>query len=265
MESVKKTEKQPPLRLPFEHRTKDAGEWAFDHRVGLCVTLIAYLLAGIVFVSARLAIGGRATRAGIYIEMQDNKPLPLPEQRPLERIPEQDLSDVRNRISNENATTTAGLNERLRDDRGTAAADLYNEAEKLQERIRSNREAYERGLGEDRAIASANTAAAGDKTPQDVKIKGRVTVAYSFSNPVRTAIKPVVPAYQCEGGGEVIVSVTVNRNGVVTAASVDRASSSTDRCMWDTALAAAKASRFNVDSSAPERHNGTIDYIFIPQ
>ena len=42
--------RQPPLRLPFDGRREDAGSWAYDHRVGLCVTIIAYLVFGIVFV-----------------------------------------------------------------------------------------------------------------------------------------------------------------------------------------------------------------------
>ena len=29
------------LRLPFDNRREDAGEWAYDHRIGLCITLIA--------------------------------------------------------------------------------------------------------------------------------------------------------------------------------------------------------------------------------
>ena len=36
--------KRPRLRLPFEKRKQDAGSWTYDHRIGLCVTLIAYLV-----------------------------------------------------------------------------------------------------------------------------------------------------------------------------------------------------------------------------
>ncbi len=93
-------------------------------------------------------------------------------------------------------------------------------------------------------------------------MKGRVTVSFSLTNPVRTSRRLVVPAYQCEGGGEVEVSVTVNRSGEVTAAHVEYGG---DACMRETALRAARASLFNIDQSAPARQQGTITYIFIPQ
>ena len=41
--------KRPRLRLPFEKRKQDAGSWTYDHRIGLCVTLIAYLVLMIAF------------------------------------------------------------------------------------------------------------------------------------------------------------------------------------------------------------------------
>lgn len=42
-----KTPRPPKLHLPFETKKTDAGEWAYDHRVGLCITLIAYLVLAI--------------------------------------------------------------------------------------------------------------------------------------------------------------------------------------------------------------------------
>jgi uncharacterized integral membrane protein len=39
------------VRLPFENRKQDAGEWAYDHRLGLSVMVILYLVLGIVFFS----------------------------------------------------------------------------------------------------------------------------------------------------------------------------------------------------------------------
>ena len=36
--------RRPRIRLPFEKSRTDVGEWAYDHRVGLCITLIVYLV-----------------------------------------------------------------------------------------------------------------------------------------------------------------------------------------------------------------------------
>ena len=71
-----------------------------------------------------------------------------------------------------------------------------------------------------------------------------------------------VPAYKCEGGGEVVVEITVNRAGDVTNARVVEGG---DECMRSSALGSARRSRFNIDDSAPARQQGTITYIFIPQ
>ena len=43
-QETKPEPRRPKLRLPFDNRREDAGEWAYDHRIGLCITLIAYLV-----------------------------------------------------------------------------------------------------------------------------------------------------------------------------------------------------------------------------
>ena len=98
--------------------------------------------------------------------------------------------------------------------------------------------------------------------PSGVKQKGRVLVSYSL--PGRTDVYLHTPAYQCEGGGEVTVAITVNRNGKVTAASLKETTTSSN-CINETAVTAARNSRFNVDGSAADRQSGTITYIFVPQ
>ena len=38
-----KPARRPRIKLPFDNRREDVGSWTYDHRIGLCVTLIAYL------------------------------------------------------------------------------------------------------------------------------------------------------------------------------------------------------------------------------
>ena len=59
--------KRPRLRLPFENRKQDAGSWTYDHRIGLCVTLIAYLVLMIAFVSSKIVVGLTPLPLGFYI------------------------------------------------------------------------------------------------------------------------------------------------------------------------------------------------------
>ena len=131
-----------------------------------------------------------------------------------------------------------------------------------QERMRANREAYERGLAEAEAIRRRRERTDERGESSDRKVQGRVTVSFSLVDPVRHARHLVVPAYQCEGGGEVVVRITVNRAGEVTHASV---ASGGDDCMRETAVRAARNSVFDINDAAPARHTGTITYIFIPQ
>ena len=125
-----------------------------------------------------------------------------------------------------------------------------------------NREAYEKGMAEARDIGERRED--GDKGGEhrSTKAKGTVTVSYAFSNPVRHHRSLIKPAYKCESGGDVEVSVTVNRNGEVIAASIVYGG---DECMRSMALKAARESLFDINPSAPARQTGTITYVFIPQ
>lgn len=257
-----KRAKRPRLRLPFEKRKQDAGSWTYDHRIGLCVTLIAYLVLMIAFVSSKIVVGRKPHTQGMYIDLQTLAELEQERDR-LEKLTRErqekdpiDWRSIQNQVSNENA-----LNDKLKDDRGTNAAALNDAAAAAEERMRANREAYEQGLAEERAIRERNGAGE-DAEHQDRKVKGRVTVSFSLTNPVRTSRHLHVPAYKCEGGGEVVVEITVNRAGDVTNARVVEGG---DDCMRESALGSARRSRFNIDDSAPARQQGTITYIFIPQ
>lgn len=254
--------RRPRLDLPFGGRREDAGSWAYDHRIGLCVTLIAYLVLMIVFVSSKIVIGRKPQTQGMFIDLQALAGLEAERDRLEREVRARQQTDpidwrsIRNEVSNENA-----LNEKLRDDRGTNTAALSDAAAEAAERMRANREAYEQGLAEERAIRQRRGAGK-DGERRDRRVKGRVTVSFSLVDPVRTSRDLVVPAYLCEGGGEVIVAVTVDRGGEVVGARVTEGG---DGCMREAALRAARASLFNIDSSAPARQQGTITYVFIPQ
>jgi TonB family protein len=71
-----------------------------------------------------------------------------------------------------------------------------------------------------------------------------------------------VPAYTSDTGGQVEVWITLNNGGEVVAA---RIKSGGNEIMREEALKAARQSLFNIDPSAPERHEGIITYTFLPQ
>lgn len=255
--------RRPRLVLPFDNRREDAGSWAYDHRMGLCVTLIVYLALMIAFVSAKIVVGRRPHMQGMLIDMQALSDLENERDRLEEevrrRLEQQELDwrKIRNTTSNENAT-----NERLKDDRGTNTAAINEAAAEAERRMRANREAYEQGLAEEQAIRDSKPGTSDGEERQDRKVKGRVTVSFSLNNPLRTSRHLDVPAYRCEGGGDVVVEITVDRGGKVVGARVREGG---DECMRECALASARRSLFNIDESAPAKQVGTITYIFIPQ
>ena len=259
---------QPPrqprrarLRLPFDNKKQDFVEWIYDNRIGLCVTIIVYLTLSIIFVSAKIGASSRKTTETMYIDLGAVELLEQERDRLLEEIKRKnsqtDWKSIRNLSSNENA-----LNENLEDEKGTDVSELNAAAEAIEKERKANREAYEKGLREADAIGANRKKGNSEGEQTDTKRKGTVTVSFSFKNPVRYSRHLVKPAYRCEGGGEVIVSVVVNQRGEVTSAWVE---SGGDECMRQTAVESARNSRFDINNSAPAKQQGTITYIFIPQ
>lgn len=253
--------RQPRLKLPFDNRRGDFISWIYDNRVGLCITIIAYLTLSIIFVSAKISSSKREVPNTMYVDLgavellEDE--LDRLKKEVEQRNSEIDWNSIRNLSSNENA-----LNENLEDEKGTNTSALNNSAEATEREMRANREAYERGLREANAIGDSFTKSDNGKEHKDTKRKGNVTVSFSFTNPVRYSRYLVKPAYRCEGGGEVIVSVVLNQRGEVTSATVK---SGGDDCMRSTAIESARNSRFDINNNAPAKQQGTITYIFIPQ
>ncbi len=253
--------RRPRLRLPFDNRHEDPVGWIYDNRIGLCVTIIVYLVFAIVFVSAKIGTSKRQVPETIYIDLGTVELLEEERDRLMEEVRRNnqniDWNSIRNLSSNENA-----LNENLEDEKGTNTSALNASAEATEREMKANREAYERGMREANAIGENRDKGNGDKERKDTKRKGSVTVSFSFANPVRYSRYLVKPAYRCEGGGEVIVSVVVNQRGEVVSAWV---TSGGDECMRQTAVESARNSRFDINNNAPTKQLGTITYIFIPQ
>ena len=256
--------RRPRMNLPFDNRKQDAGEWAYDHRLGLSVMVIVYLILGIAFFASKIVIGRKPHMQGIYVDLQTLAELEAEKERlqreiEMKQQSQLDWSAVRNKISND-----AVSNENLKDDRGTNTSAINESAKSIAEGMAANRAAYEAGLAEAQSILEADRGGekGNEKESKDVSVKGAVTVRFKFENPVRTKRNLVIPAYRCETGGQVIVSVTLNQGGEVIAARVLEGG---DEIMREEALAAARASLFNIDPSAPARHTGTITYTFVPQ
>lgn len=260
------------IRLPFDNRRrkKRLSEWIYHHRVGLLVTVVIYLTAAIMLVSYKIVVND-SPNSTIYMTVfepeqpEPAKPEPKPEPEELERIQDAQYEKVKNTASNENAKFNASL----KDDRGSKAREIYEEAERVQQKLAAGRANFQAGMDEVEAMSAKGGKPKADNSPaksekrDDVKVEGNVTVSYSLDG--RTAVDLYVPAYQCQDGGTVVVGITVNRNGEVIDASATRSSAGSESCITQMAVRAAKLSRFSTSHSAPEKQRGTVTYKFVAQ
>ena len=85
---------------------------------------------------------------------------------------------------------------------------------------------------------------------------GPSVVSYNLDGRKASHLK--IPAYRCYGAGDVTVIITVNNAGQVVRAKVMEEISSTDNCLRNFAIRAARLSRFNVSQTAPANQTGEI-------
>lgn len=266
----------PRPRLPFEKGPTDLGSWAYEHRVGLCCMIIAYLAFGIVFVSVKIAMNQERVEGAMYIDLTDMQQAleTLQQQVPEQQDEGDDFSNVKNRISDENGrsesvgrttASTAGGGASSSKSIADFMEGLDEEAAAVAGRVKASQDAFAKGRREEQemiARSKAQREAKEGEKESGVKQKGSVLISYWL--PGRRDVLLYMPAYQCEGGGEVTVNITVNRNGKVVSASM-KESSTNSSCINDMAILAARNSRFNVDDTGSDKQSGTITYIFVPQ
>ena len=266
----------PRPRLPFEKGPTDLGSWAYEHRVGLCCMIIAYLAFGIVFVSVKIAMNQERVEGAMYIDLTDMQQAleTLQQQVPEQQDEGDDFSNVKNRISDENGrsesvgrttASTAGGGASSSKSIADFMEGLDEEAAAVAGRVKASQDAFAKGRREEQemiARSKAQREAKEGEKESGVKQKGSVLISYWL--PGRRDVSLYMPAYQCEGGGEVTVNITVNRNGKVVSASM-KESSTNSSCINDMAILAARNSRFNVDDTGSDKQSGTITYILVPQ
>lgn len=148
----------------------------------------------------------------------------------------------------------------LKDDRNTDASKLYADAQRLNNELKSGRRhaIYEDARNEAVEIGKADTG-----NTAESEYSGPSVLSYTLDG--RKASHLRIPAYQCYGGGEVTVIITVDPSGRVLNAKVMDEVSSTDECLRNFAIRAARLSRFSSSRTAPARQTGEIVYRFIAQ
>ena len=237
-----------------------------DDKAGLYLTLIVHLLLIIVLLS--WSIHTQLVRdTSFLIDFSEQEAQEAMEARAqmqesvseeLEAELEALLNASRSQSTQSIRNVAVDASEPLRDDRHDHPEDIYREARELQERLDQSRREMEQAADDPDNVAIYEE----EDSPAEA-YRGPSVISYTLDG--RKAMSLPVPAYKCMGGGDVSVSVVVNRKGYVVDARIIEPVSSTDQCLREYALRAASGSRFTASSGAPERQVGEIVYRFIAQ
>lgn len=272
--------RRPPRRkvvdLSFEQHTS-FGEWIYQSAPSIIIVVLSLVVFLLTMLLVRFNVEKHPPLVLVEVQVEtkvESEP-ELPQELPTESFEDlpalrnQKNNEVRNLQSNASASESGGQ-QSIFDD-----AEISSMMKQVEGHTKYSVEdsggtsesstpgsgGWGKGTGYGEGEGNGNGNGKGD-----VNFSGRVTVSYKFENPVRNARGQLyAPAYRAEHSGTVEVTVTLDRNGSVKSAYVS--TSSGIKSLDDEALRAAKHSRtvFNIDSSAPERHRGTITYVFIAQ
>ncbi len=98
---------------------------------------------------------------------------------------------------------------------------------------------------------------------RNVVYTGESNIVYYLEN--RHHLRLPIPVYLAQGGGKIIVDISVNRQGKVIQAEPRKNPAIRDEQIYIYAKVAASRTVFNSDPNAPNPQQGTIHYTFVAQ
>ena len=241
------------MKNPFKNK---------EDRAGLYITIIFHLVVIIVLLIYQIDNALRREESFVLDftkqeEIEKQKKEQIFKEDISKRIEEM-LAAARN--SGEPVRNVAvDANTQLKDDRNTDADQLYKDAERLANELKS-------GQLEDAREEAVELPAEEKKKKEDPKkkeFKGKAVVTYNLEGRKASSLK--IPAYRCYNSGDVTVIITVNNAGRVVGAKILEEISSSDACLRSEAIRAARTTRFNSSPSSHPNQTGEILYRFIAQ
>ena len=234
-----------------------------EDKAGLYVTVIFHLTVIIVLLASQI---------DNQLRKEESFVLDFSKQEEVERLKEEEAfrEDISKRLDEliemsrnssepiRNIAVDAGS--RLRDDRNTDAEQLYKDAERLAQELRDGHAIEEEDAREETVETPAEKK---EEEKEKKEYVGPSVVSYTLDGRKASSLK--IPAYRCNGGGDVTVIITVDPQGQVINAKVMEEISSSDQCLRSFAIRAARLSRFSAKKDAPARQTGEILYRFIAQ
>ena len=231
-----------------------------DNNAGLYLTVAFHLLLLIILLASRITYLLKEETSFILDFTKEELMEEIARREQLKEDVSKELDDlIAGRPAVRNVVVDATTRrEALIDDRFRDPAQVYNEARVLQEKLNAAKREAEANMGNDNIPDPVK-----QETTKTEAYKGPSVISYTLEG--RKAMSLPIPVYKCVGGGDVNVTIVVNRRGYVIAAVVKPDLSSPDKCLQEYAIRAAKSSRFTASTTAPERQTGEIVYRFIAQ
>jgi len=235
-----------------------------ENKAGLYLTIAVHLLAIIILLATK--IGTLLTEETSFV-LDFSKQEQIEKQEKEVRFKEdvsKEIDDILagKRPSNiRNVVVDAGATKgsELKDDRFKNSRQVYDEAKELQKKLDASKKEAEAYQGSDDVAPVVKQSS----SSRNESYKGPSVLSYSLDG--RKAMSLPIPVYKCIGGGDVYVTIQVNRKGYVVSATIVNGVSADDTCIREYALKAAKSSRFTASATAPEKQSGEIVYRFISQ
>lgn len=255
-----------------ENQSKGFKQWIIDHQVGLLGTIVFHLLV-LVFVIALKLNPVKNVKDRIFLEFQEPSTAKVDPAKIVQELLKKTDSKVITQSQDNKATTVRNvavntnldkLTDKLVDDKFGRSNPVYEEARQLAARMKDNQQLYKKSLEADKTPSNqqGQMGSGGARSSSEKAYKGVSVLSYSVQGRQGTYLP--VPAYLCEGGGDVVVNIVVNQRGVVVDAAIS-ARTTASECLFAEALKAAKRSRFTMDEKAPAAQKGSITYRFVAQ
>ena len=241
--------------------------------IGILGTVIIHLIAGIIFMSFQIKSLKKDFSNEFHVEFvavqepeTKEKLIELPEAT-IEKILQGDnemLNIARNLANNTEAKINpADYIDKVKEElikSGKLGKDNYIDEQK---RLNENK-ADEKITFENDSVKKNLIDKPDESQEMAANYKGPTRIYYALSGRTHTYLP--IPIYKCQGAGKIVLSIDVNKKGVVEKAMIIADESNTsDPCLIETAITTALISRFNSDINSPKIQTGTLSYQFVAQ
>jgi len=170
-----------------------------------------------------------------------------------------------NRLAGSVSGTTNMVSNRLSDPNNFFNQEYVNEVEAARQLISSvSNQLSQKNIDvSEISMPVISTEGMNPESIKNVIYTGESTIEYYLDNRYHTSLYN--PVYLAQGGGKVIVDISVNRNGKVVRAIPRKTGSVQSEQLYILAESAALQTVFNASPTASEIQTGTIHYTFIAQ